>query len=236
MFGDNQLPIHGVTTVKGFHDNELKWYRKFRGINKEGVNIDSNLTKDLNNFRDNNFLSLAGARFILYKDKDGEPDIIPNPSFLPRAFVVSDYEIIEDEDGIVQRLKGDIDVSKTVILEKKPELTFVDSITAGKVIDYRYDGNEVYLEVEMQENGLVVMTDNYFPYWHAFDESGKEIEIFKADLTFRAVELPKGKHKVVFKYISVPYNISKYFSLAGVLILSLLIIYGIRKKRLKDPV
>ncbi|NOR46228.1 MAG: hypothetical protein GQ534_11635, partial [Candidatus Delongbacteria bacterium] len=70
MFGDNQLPIHGVTTVKGFHDNELKWYRKFRGVNEQGVNNDTNLTEDLNNFQNNNFLSLAGARFLLYKDKE----------------------------------------------------------------------------------------------------------------------------------------------------------------------
>ncbi|MDA3837591.1 MAG: hypothetical protein PF574_01260 [Candidatus Delongbacteria bacterium] len=231
MFGDNQLPIHGVTTVKGFHDNELKWYRKFRGINDQGVNNDTNLTEDLNNFQDNNFLTLAGARFLLYKDKEGKTDIIPNPSYQPRAFVVSKFEIIEDEDKIVERLKGDIDVSKTVILEKLPSLTFVDSTIAGKITNYKYDGNEVYLEADMQENGLVVMTDNYFPYWHAYDESGKELEIFKADLTYRAIELPKGKHKIAFKYISKPYNIAKTMSIIGVLALIILVIMGFRKKK-----
>ncbi|MBN2790591.1 MAG: hypothetical protein JXR69_10420 [Candidatus Delongbacteria bacterium] len=231
MFGDNQLPIHGVTTVKGFHDNELKWYRKFRGTNKEGVNIDSNITKDLNNYQNNNFLSIAGARFILYKDKEGKAEVIQNPSYLPRAFVVSDYEIIEEENNIVQRLKGDIDVSKTVILEKKPSLSYIDTTVAGIVTNYKYVGNEVYLEADMQENGLVVMTDNYFPYWHAYDESGKELEIFKADLTFRAIELPKGKHKIIFKYISKPYNFSKIMSIIGVLTLLLLIILGLRKKK-----
>ncbi|MDA3885271.1 MAG: hypothetical protein PF638_06715 [Candidatus Delongbacteria bacterium] len=231
MFGDNQLPIHGVTTVKGFHDNELKWYRKFRGINEQGVNNDTNLTEDLNNFQDNNFLSLAGARFLLYKDKEGKTDIIPNPTYQPRAFVVSGYEIIEDEDKIVQRLKGDIDVSKTVILEKEPSLTFVDSIVAGEVTNYKYDGNEVYIEVDMQNNGLVVMTDNYFPYWHAYDESGKEIEILKADLTFRAIELPKGKHRITFKYISKPYLIGKTMSIVGVLVVIVLIVLGFRKRK-----
>ncbi|MCK5760487.1 MAG: hypothetical protein KAH33_04285, partial [Candidatus Delongbacteria bacterium] len=225
MFGDNQLPIHGVTTVKGFHDNELKWYRKYRGINEQGVNNDTNLTEDLNNFQNNNFLTLAGARFLLYKDKEGKTDIIPNPSYQPRAFIVSDYKVITDEDAIVQELKGDIDISKTVILEKEPTLTFVDSISAGKVVDYKYDGNEVILEADMQENGLVVMTDNYFPYWHAYDETGKEIEIFKADLTFRAIELPKGKHKITFKYISKPYIISKYLTLIGLLISVILVFY-----------
>ncbi|NOR44667.1 MAG: hypothetical protein GQ534_03695 [Candidatus Delongbacteria bacterium] len=110
-------------------------------------------------------------------------------------------------------------------MEKEPKLTFIDSTVAGKVVDYKYDGNEVILEADMQENGLVVMTDNYFPYWHAYDESGKEIEIFKADLTYRAIELPKGKHKITFKYISKPWIISKYLTLIGLLVLVILVFY-----------
>ncbi len=85
----------------------------------------------------------------------------------------------------------------------------------------------------MQENGLVVMTDNYFPYWHAYDESGEEIEIYKADLTFRAIELPKGKHKVIFKYISTPYNISKYLTLIGLLVFIVLVLLGFRRRESK---
>jgi hypothetical protein len=218
MFGPNQLPIHYVSTVRGFHDNELKWYRKFRGVNEEGVNTDANLMEDLNNYSDNNFLNLAGTRFLLYKPKEGEPQALPNPNFMPRAFVVAGYEVIQDEDKIVERLKSNFDPSKYVILEKEPYLEFKeDSIPAGRVVSYEYKGNEIFLEAEMNSNGFIVMTDNFFPYWHAYDATGREIEIYKADLTFRAIELQEGKHSIVFRYISKPYNISKVLTLMGLL-------------------
>ncbi len=219
MFGANQLPIHGVSTLTGFHDNELRWFRKFRGINDEGVNTDKNLTYNLNSYYDNNFLNLAGVRFLMYKPKDSKGEILPNRNYLPRAFTVSDYVVIEEEDRITDMLKSEFDPFETVILEKKPvfEIQNFDSAAAGDVLSYRYAGNEIELDVIMKRNGIVVMTDNYFPYWHAYDESGREIEIYKAYLTFRAVELPEGRHRITFRYISKPYNTSKVLTLIGLL-------------------
>ncbi len=226
MFGANQLPIHGVSTITGFHDNELKWFRKYRGVNSEGVNTDENLTYNLNKYYENNFLSLAGVRYLMYKPKDGESEILPNQDYLPRAFIVSDYYVISDEDAIADTLKTtDFSPGETVILEKEPSLDFTGGpIENSEVVSYIYKGNEIELQCRMERNGFVVMTDNYFPYWHAFDESGKELEIYKADLTFRAIELGKGEHKIVFRYRSIPYITGKYLSISGLLFFILIII------------
>ncbi|MBU4485438.1 MAG: hypothetical protein KKD38_00790, partial [Candidatus Delongbacteria bacterium] len=225
MFGSNQLPIHGISTVTGFHDNELKWFRKFRGVNEEGVNTDENLLSNLNDYSNNNFINLPGTRFLMYQPKDAQGQILPNPNYMQRAFVVSNYEIIKDEDEIVTRLKGDIDVGSTVILEKEPKLKFESSDDPGEVLSYEYIGNEIELKVKMNSNGLVVISDNYFPYWHAYDQSGKELEIYKADLSFRAIELEKGDHKITFKYVSKPYIVSKYLTIIGLIILILIVIF-----------
>ncbi|HAQ61333.1 TPA: hypothetical protein DCR49_04935 [Candidatus Delongbacteria bacterium] len=234
MFGPNQLPIHRVTTLTGFHDNELKWFRKFRGVNEEGVNTDENLTGNLNEYYNNNFLNLAGVRFLLYQPKDTKGEVIPNANYLPRAFVVRGYEVIADEDKIVERLKSDFNPGSSVILEKEPKLSFIaDSTAAGEIVSYKYLGNEIELEVRMNSNGIIVMTDNYFPYWHAYDQNGKELEIYKADLTYRAVELEKGDHKIIFRYISKPYIVAKYLSIIGLIFLLIVIIFvRFRKKAL----
>ncbi|MFO7810004.1 MAG: hypothetical protein R6V47_01355 [Candidatus Delongbacteria bacterium] len=220
MFGTNQLPIHGVSTVRGFHDNELKWFRKFRGINDQGVNTDKNFFDNINNYEENNFINLSGARFLLYKDKDGHGEVMQNSKFMPRAYIVSGYELITGEDNIVSRLRSDFDIRSKVILEKEPSIVRNGNAqVTGKVVSYEYAGNEIELEVSMNSAGIVVMTDNYFPYWHAYDENGEELEILKANLTFRALELSEGDHKITFKYISKPYNTGKYLTLAGLLIL-----------------
>ena len=233
MFGANQLPIHGVSTVTGFHDNELKWFRKYRGVNSEGVNTDQNLTYNLNSYYENNFLSLAGVRYLMYKPKDGEGEILPNPEYLPRAFIVPDYIVVPEEDAVVDTLRSVAFVpGENVILEKEPSLEFTGGpMEESEVVSYEYKGNEIELHCRMERNGFVVMTDNYFPYWHAYNETGKELEIYKADLTFRAVELEKGDHKIVFRYVSKPYITGKYLTISGLLFLILLIIFVNFKKK-----
>jgi len=236
MFGANQLPIHKVTTVTGFHDNELKWFRKFRGVNIDGVNTDENFTYNLNEYYNNNFLKLSGARFILYRPEGSQGEIIPNQNYLPRAYTVSSCVVIPEEDKIAGRLKTDFDPAAVVILEKEPSIKPVnDSIPPGNVTGYKYLGNEIELTAVMNRDGFVVMTDNYFPYWHAFDESGKEIEIYKADLTFRSIELKKGEHRITFKYVSKPYAVGKSATILGLIFLSVIIIFEsfIRNKRRK---
>ena len=235
VYGLNKLPIHGVETVRGFHDNELKWYRKFRGINEQGVNTDRNLLYNLRTGTESNFLNIVGTKYIFTKGKDGKPNVIPNSNYMPRAYTVSNFEVITDEDAIVERMKQEnFDYKNTVILEQSPAVMPAKGEgVSGSVKKYRYDGNELNVEVSMKRAGILFMSDTYFPYWHAYDESGKELEILKANLAFRAISLPAGEHKINFKFVSTPYNIGKYLSVFGLLLGFSAILLGVlrRKKR-----
>jgi hypothetical protein len=232
-YSKNEIPVHGIETVRGFHDNELKWYRKFRGINSAGVNTDRNLVENIEKGHENNFLNIAGAKYLVYKNKDGSPAVIPNKNYMPRSFVVSKYEIIEDEDKIVERMKQkDFDYKNTIILEKDPEVILEEGEGApGIVKNYGYRGNELFVEADMNRDGFLFMSDTYFPYWHAYDEAtGEELEIMKADLTFRAIYLKKGSHKIRLEYVSVPYIIGKYLTLLGLLFGFGTVVVNLRKK------
>ncbi len=47
--------------------------------------------------------------------------------------------------------------------------------------------------------GLLVLTDLHAPGWIA-EEAGRRLPILRADGYFRAVALPAGTHRVVFRY------------------------------------
>ena len=50
-----------------------------------------------------------------------------------------------------------------------------------------------------QANGLLVLHDTYYPGWIA-EVDGKSAPILRADILFRAVELPPGTHRVTFRF------------------------------------
>ncbi|WP_246215615.1 YfhO family protein [Microvirga makkahensis] len=70
---------------------------------------------------------------------------------------------------------------------------------AGKVRIVSYRRNSVTLEVESAEQGVLVLHDIYYPGWEARVD-GVRRPVLRANLLFRAVEVPAGKHRVEFEF------------------------------------
>jgi uncharacterized membrane protein YfhO len=63
----------------------------------------------------------------------------------------------------------------------------------------RYANTEVVVEVEAPAGGILLLNDVWQPWWRA-DIDGAEAEILKADVIFRAVVCPRGRHVVRFSF------------------------------------
>jgi hypothetical protein len=66
-----------------------------------------------------------------------------------------------------------------------------------KIVSYRR--NSVTLEVESAEHGVLVLHDIYYPGWEA-SVDGERRPVLRANLLFRGVEVPAGKHRVEFAF------------------------------------
>jgi len=157
---------------------------------------------------------------------DDEVRIYRNDDYLPRAFVVPEAKVIEDEEARGQALRV-FDPREYVILEEEPPalggLSQEPGIDSPQVAITEYTINQVTIEADMPQPGWLLLTDSYFPGWKAYDrvgESEEELRIYRADGNFRAVYLEPGEHAVRFKYSPLSFKLGLYVTfLAGVITL-----------------
>jgi hypothetical protein len=72
-------------------------------------------------------------------------------------------------------------------------------VSAGKARIVSYQRNAVQIEVDSPEGGILVLHDLYYPGWEVTVDGERQL-ILRANVLFRGVELPAGRHKVAFEF------------------------------------
>lgn len=165
--------------------------------------------------RRNRLLTLLGVSYLIFSKEeipiskaqnviweDNNRYITYNDKALPRVYLTRKFDVIDTKEGILKKLfDPKFDVKNNVILEETPSLSSL--VSAGKTKDQaiikKYSENSVHIITNNASNAILVLSDNYYPGWKAYVDD-KETKIYRANYTFRAVEIPKGRHLVTFKY------------------------------------
>jgi hypothetical protein len=181
----NQGSIHHLFLIEGYNPLQLK--RRLGEINVERrfdlLNVKYKVAVDLKQ---------RTAGFTLH------------PTYLPRAFMVHRWKVIEEEQKVLSTLNSpEFDYRSEIIVEKKPG---IDSVASGAHIESKveitsYDGNEIKIRTSSPEPGVLVLSEWYYPAWKVWVD-GREGEVFRADHALRAVALQGGNHEVRFAYSS----------------------------------
>lgn len=140
------------------------------------------------------------SRFVkLYGD--GKLELYKNQTALERARIFYNYEIINDKKDIIKRFYNkDFNFRDTLILEEDPKLAKFSERPKGNTKIISLTPNTVTLEVKTENEALLFLSDNFYPGWKA-KVNGKEAKIYRADYTFKAVIVPKGKSSVEFFFV-----------------------------------
>lgn len=67
----------------------------------------------------------------------------------------------------------------------------------ARIVDWQPD--RVTIDVSSATAGVLVLHDVYYPGWTATLD-GREVRVLRADTLFRGVEMPAGRHRVVFEF------------------------------------
>jgi hypothetical protein len=108
---------------------------------------------------------------------------------------------IADFDELLRSGWPNVDPRRIVLL-KKPPIGFTraaDAGAPGSARLLRYANTEVAVEVEAPAGGILLLNDVWHPWWRA-SVDGADAEILKADVIFRAVVCPRGRHVVRFSF------------------------------------
>jgi len=179
--------------------------------------------------------SSAGRHFKLVQETAPEMvRVYENTGALPEAYVVYRTRLVSDvETALRGLLSADFNARTTALTEGLSVLGNSadghDTLTEAKV--RRPNVNEVIIEVECADAGLLVMTDVFFPGWRVFVD-GNEGKIFRTNAIFRGVRLDKGRHIVRFLYDPPEVKLGFLLAALGLASIVFLLRFGRQKKPL----
>ena len=126
--------------------------------------------------------------------------VYENPRALPRVMLVTDWRLA-DFDALTRDGWPGVDPRRTVLLQHAPVglASGMTSGAGGSARLLRYASTEVTVAVDAPAGGILVLTDVWHPWWRA-SVDGTQAQIHKADVIFRAVVVPPGRHVVRFSF------------------------------------
>lgn len=227
MLPTNYLPYFGIEEVTSYHGNQPRWFEKLIG------------GTGMNNLFKMNLLSITNTKYLLLSPASpvrgnqleaiGFPlihkyqnfQVFENPFAKDRAYIVHDWVVEGDEDAARRDvLVQGFDFDHSVVLPEAPTIQPTKDTTvyaSDTVRVEKYENDYIKLTTTSTADGILVLSDNWYPSWKGFVD-GIEVPVYKANTSFRGVEVPAGEHTVEFKYISSTYATGKMLTLFGFLL------------------
>ncbi len=206
---------------------------------RSDVNIITDATPSADmEFRRDRIMSLLNIDYLLYKKSQVPPDykkdlvswendkwyIVKRKNSLPRAYLVGKLSIDTDSQRELQELfNPSFNTATAAIVEQgSNDSSLVEEAkTQGVATIKSYKENNVLIKTESLTNGLLVLSDNYYPGWKAFVDD-KEVFIYRTNYTLRGVVVPSGTHIVSFRYDPLSFKIGLFLSgLSGLIFLAI---------------
>ena len=207
LFQDNRLAGFGVSTLGGYHAAKPRLYQDL---------VETNALYQLP------WLALLNARYWVFS-RPVSPTDIPADWYallkqlhagpggvvyeyalaMPRATVVGAWQVVPDTGRAV------LDSVSAVVrnpggftwLTSDPGIPSGEAEPAGTATITRYGLHEVEVEVDAARPAVLRLADLWYPDWKVTVD-GRAAGLLRADHALRAVAVPQGRHKVVFKFVS----------------------------------
>ncbi len=152
---------------------------------------------------------------------------------LPRAVVVGRWhEIADPREAFKRVFNPDFDPAREAVVESpmsdalsSPESSARASAPAGRVTSLRYGPNRVEIEAQASAPALLVLSDPWYPGWHATVD-GEPTPIVRANYLFRGVPLEYGRHRIEMTYwpwqipVGITVSIATLLLMAAALVIS----------------
>lgn len=232
----NRLIEYGIYDARGYFSVHNNNYSKLLNVPDTSPSPSST-----------NILNMLNVKYILTAkeiqdsrcrlvNKTAESFLYENMDVMPRAYIVPEYIVLQEELDIYNKLRvKEFNPAKEVIISgvgadsvslRGAERQDMSAGPAGEYLNIlRYEPNEVIIEANISDKPkFVVLADNYYPGWQVFID-GKKDRIYKANFVLRGVYAPQGRHTIRFVYDSFVFKLGALISLITLGIVIIFIFY-----------
>ncbi|HEX2963254.1 MAG TPA: YfhO family protein, partial [Ignavibacteriales bacterium] len=168
----------------------------------------------------------------------GEKDVVYRyDRALPRAYFVSNVQV-KPAIQILNLIKNNaFDPKELAFLEEGGISVDRPDTTQAYVKINQYKDELISIQAKATGNNLLFLGDTYYPKgWKALID-GQETKIYRVNHAFRGIVVPKGEHKIEFKFEPLSFVISKYLALTLSSLIVIVFIFSlITSKRRKEAV
>jgi hypothetical protein len=211
----NASLTHGLENTLGYNPIRLGLYSAATGAEDTvGLPEQRKLTPLFPSYR-STLANLLGLRFIATGVPIEKIDRTLSPGDLPLIARTADGYVYENPAAMDRVLFAtaavpadfarmlrdgtwpEADLRTSVLLEKAPAVSASRPAGRGRIV--KYGNTEVVIEAESPDGGWVVLNDLWHPWWFA-EVDGRPAELLKANVLFRAVAVPGGRHVVRFVF------------------------------------
>jgi Bacterial membrane protein YfhO len=146
--------------------------------------------------------------------------LVPHSGYLPRAFFVYQLRITGSEEELVKYLQSpEFDHRSIGVLEEDPGRTLG---TAGEEPQWTasvrsYSNNSITLDVETRHDGLLILSEIYYPGWNATVD-GRETRIYRTDYNLRGLFVDRGRHEVALTFSPSSFTRGSLITIAALLV------------------
>ena len=152
----------------------------------------------------NNFevLNMLNVKYVIQKDKEGKEFPVSNPDVNGNAWFVSQVKLVNSADEEMKALDSLDSKNVAVVNSKDFELkntAFAKDSSATITLE-NYKPNYLKYVSNNSKEGLAVFSEMYYGKgWNAYID-GKSADHIRVDYVLRGLIIPKGDHKVEFKF------------------------------------
>jgi hypothetical protein len=193
--------VGGYSAVRPRRFEEVYTHLIEKSMSSLGDNVDPKtlaLTKSIP------VLDAFNIKYLIIGTEQGDIPVT-NPFHNGNAWFVTKIQTVNSADEELKTL-GKIDTKEIAVRQKgKDEKSFEvslpfikDSLASIKLDTYK--PNHLVYTSNNNNNGFAVFSEIYYKDGWKATIDGKETEIYKVDYTLRGMYIPKGNHKIEFKF------------------------------------
>jgi len=155
---------------------------------------------------------------VLFEGKSGRK-VFYNPHVFPRAWavhLVNSVAQVEDGQALVRDHLEELHAAAFVRGPVPAAWKTTSCSGADNVAVRSYEAETVVLHAAMACDGVVILSDTYYPGWKAFVD-GRPMPIHEVNLAMRGVAVPAGNHEIRFVFRPASVYVGGGFTALGIL-------------------